>query len=173
MNLAAIDNCLDQRSATCRALVETPKGGRGKLAYNPKVEAFELKRMLPDGMSFPLDFGFVPATQAEDGDPLDILILNDEPSPAGSLLTVRLIGVIEAEQTEDGKTVRNDRLMAVAEVSHLFERIRAPADLGKAFMENLTQFWVNYGALRGAEFQVLAVHGKDRAVELIRGAAAS
>jgi inorganic pyrophosphatase len=111
-DLTRLDHRLDAEALTCRAIIETPKGQRGKLAYDPASGAFELKRMLPDGMSFPLDFGFVPGTRGQDGDPLDILVLNDEPSPVGTLLTARLIGVIEAEQTEDGETVRNDRILA-------------------------------------------------------------
>jgi inorganic pyrophosphatase len=166
-DFAALPHHLDKRSASCRVMIETPKGQRGKFAYDPEAGAFELKRLLPDGMSFPLDFGFVPSTRGQDGDPLDILVLNDEPGQVGVLVEVRLIGVIEAEQTEDGETVRNDRLLAVAKASHLFARVRAVEDLGQEFMRNLSQFWVNYDALRGVEFKVLAVRGKARAAELI------
>ena len=64
-------------------------------------------------MPFPYDFGFVPRTEAEDGDPLDVLIFMDQPAYPGVLLKCRLIGVIESEQTEkNGKTVRNDWLLA-------------------------------------------------------------
>jgi inorganic pyrophosphatase len=167
-DLTALPHRLDKRSATCRVVIGTPKGQRGKYAYDPEAQAFELKRLLPDGMSFPLDFGFVPSTRAQDGDPVDILVLNDEPGQVGVLVEVRLIGVIEAEQTEEGKTVRNDRLVAVAEVSHLFARVTTVVDLGDAFLSNLTQFWVNYGALRGATFKVLAVRDGRAAVALVR-----
>ena len=166
-DFTALPHRLDKRSATCRVVIETPKGQRGKFAFDPEAQAFELKRLLPDGMSFPLDFGFVPSTRAQDGDPLDILVLNDEPGQIGVLVEVRLIGVIEAEQTEDARRVRNDRLIAVAKTSHLFARVRAVEDLGAEFLRNLTQFWVNYDALRGVEFKVLAVRGKARAAELI------
>jgi inorganic pyrophosphatase len=168
-DLAALDACLDAKARTCRAVVECPRGGRVKYAYDPKAQAFELKRILPDGMAFPLDFGFVPSTRAQDGDPLDILIFNDEPAAVGALLTARLIAVIEAEQTEAGETFRNDRILAVAAVSHLFERLKGPGDLPERFAKNLTQFWVNYGALRGATFKVLGVKGPDEAVRVVRG----
>ena len=161
-DLTKLPHGLDAKALTCRAIVETPKGGRAKLAYDPDSKAFELKRMLPEGMSFPLDFGFVPATRAEDGDPLDILVLNDEPAAVGTLLSVRLIGVIEGRETEDGETFRNDRLVGVAQVSHLFQETRSLDDLGEGYVRNLTQFWVNYAALRGARFEVLGV--KDAAV---------
>ncbi|CAN5326510.1 inorganic diphosphatase [soil metagenome] len=168
-DLTRLDHRLDIKALTCRAMIETPKGQRGKLAYDPTSGAFELKRMLPDGMSFPLDFGFVPGTLGQDGDPLDILVLGDEPSPVGTLLTARLIGVIEAEQTEDGQTVRNDRLLAVAAVSRLFAKVTKVDDLDADFIKNLTAFWENYDALRGVQFKILAVRDGQAATHLIQG----
>jgi inorganic pyrophosphatase len=168
-DLTRLDHGLDAEALTCHAVIETPKGQRGKLAYDPASGAFELKRMLPDGMSFPLDFGFVPGTRGQDGDPLDILVLGDEPSPVGILLAARLIGVIEAEQTEDGQTVRNDRILAVAAVSHLFAKVTKVEDLDADFIKNLTAFWENYDALRGVQFKVLAVRDGKAAARLITG----
>ncbi|HEY8003519.1 MAG TPA: inorganic diphosphatase [Phenylobacterium sp.] len=172
-DLAALDACLDDEARTCRAVVECPRGGRIKYAYDRRAQAFEMKRILPDGMAFPLDFGFVPSTRAQDGDPLDILILNDEPAEVGALLGVRLIAVIEAEQSEESETFRNDRILAVAEVSHLFEALKGPGDLPERFLKNLTQFWVNYGALRGATFKVLGLKGPAEAVRVVRGSLAN
>jgi inorganic pyrophosphatase len=79
-------------------LVETPKGSRNKYAFDPDQRIFELKKVLPAGMAFPYDFGFVPSTVAEDGDPVDVLVLMDEPAFPGCLLRCRLIGIIEGEQ---------------------------------------------------------------------------
>lgn len=168
-DLTRLDHRLDPVALTCRAVIETPKGRRGKLACDPVSGAIELKRMLSDGMSFPLDFGFVPGTRGQDGDPLDILVLGDEPSPVGTLLTARLIGVIEAEQTEDGKSVRNDRILAVAVVSHLFAKVETVGDLDADFVKNLTAFWENYDALRGVRFKVLAVRDGQAAARLVGG----
>src|SRR5438874_3853083 len=67
-----------------------------------------------EGMMFPYDFGFIPSTLGEDGDPLDILVLMDAPAHVGCLIEVRIIGIIEAEQSEDGKTESNDRILGVA-----------------------------------------------------------
>ena len=63
--------------------METPKGSRNKFAYNQGLEAFELRKLLPRGMIFPYDFGFIPSTKADDGDPVDILLLLEELSPDG------------------------------------------------------------------------------------------
>jgi inorganic pyrophosphatase len=169
-NLIAIDHQLDARACTCRVIIETPRGGRGKYAYDAQTDAFALKRMLPDSMTFPLDFGFVPSTLAQDGDPLDILVLNDEPTAVGALVAVRLIGVMEAEQVESGRTFRNDRILAVAAVSHQFERVRTVEHLGEAFLRNLTHFWVTYVALRGATFRVISIGNCNKATRLIADA---
>jgi inorganic pyrophosphatase len=167
-NLIKLPHKLDEKAAACRAVVETPKSGRGKYDYDPKIRAFRLKTMLPDGMSFPLDFGFIPSTLAEDGDPTDVMILNDEPSPMGALLDVRLIGVIEAEEEEGGKAERNDRLLAVAAVSHLYADVKIASDLNDAFIDNLVQFWVNKNRLEGKTFGCLGVKGPQEAAALVK-----
>ncbi len=89
-------------------VIETPKGSRNKFDYDPELGLFRLGGVLPLGAVFPFDFGFVPSTLGGDGDPLDVLTLMDEPAFTGCLVTVRLLGVIEAEQSEGGETTRND-----------------------------------------------------------------
>jgi len=95
-----------------RVVVETPKGSRNKFAFDPDEHIFELKKVLPAGMTFPYDFGFVPSTKADDGDPVDVLVLMDEPAFPGCVLTGRPIGVIEGEQGDKKDKERNDRIVA-------------------------------------------------------------
>src|SRR5689334_21473981 len=99
----------DQATGEVNAIVDTPKGSRNKFKYDQEKRMFKLGGVLPLGASFPFDFGYIPSTEGEDGDALDILILMDEPAFPGCLVPGKLIGVIEAEQTEAGKTNRNDR----------------------------------------------------------------
>src|SRR6202021_376082 len=119
-----------------RVVIETPKGSRNKFALNQEQHIFELTKVLPAGMAFPYDFGFVPSTEADDGDPVDVLVLMDEPAFPGCVLTCRPIGVIEGEQIEKkdknknkGK-VRNDRIVAVEQDAHSWADIRNIDDLG-------------------------------------------
>src|SRR5881398_2938674 len=72
-------------------VVETPKGSRNKFAFEPKLGVFKLKKVLPEGMVFPYDFGFIPSTKAEDGDPIDVLLLMDEPAYPGCLIECRVV----------------------------------------------------------------------------------
>src|SRR5665213_2483210 len=109
-NLTLLSPQLDTKKCTCRAIVETPKGSRNKFDYDPDSNLFKLGGLLPDGMMFPFDFGFIPSTLGDDGDPLDILVMMDAPAHVGCLIDVRIIGLISAEQSQDGKKTTNDRL---------------------------------------------------------------
>ncbi len=171
-NLARISHRLEGKALTCRAVIETPRGGRSKYTYEPEVDAFALTGLIPEGMAFPLDFGFVPSTLGEDGDPLDILVLADEPAAVGALVEVRLIGVIEGQQTENGKAFRNDRLIGVATVSRLYARIAGLGDLPTDYLDQLTAFWVQYNALKGKRFEVLREGPPKDAAAAIRKATA-
>src|SRR3979490_2074974 len=98
---------------TIQVVIETPKGCRNKYAFDPEQKVFELKKVLPVGMAFPYDFGFIPSTKAEDGDPVDVLVLMDEPAFPGVLLKCRVVGIIEGEQGKKKNKERNDRIVAV------------------------------------------------------------
>jgi inorganic pyrophosphatase len=96
------------------------EGNRNKYAYDPKERIFALKKVLPAGMAFPYDFGFVPSTQSGDGDPLDVLVLMDEPAFPGVKLSCRIVGVIQGEQGTKNNTERNDRIVAIENQNHSY-----------------------------------------------------
>jgi len=149
-----------------QVVVETPKGSRNKYAFDADDRVFTLTKVLPAGMAFPYDFGFIPSTKADDGDPIDVLVLMDEPAFAGCVLTCRLIGVIEGEQSnrkKNAKKVRNDRLVAVEQGNHSYAAVKHIDDLGKTFVRELEQFFVNYHELSGTRFTVLDVKGPREA----------
>jgi inorganic pyrophosphatase len=129
-----------EEHAIIQVVIETPKGSRNKYAFDAKQKIFELKKVLPAGMAFPYDFGFIPRTQAEDGDPTDVLVLMDEPAFPGCLLKCRLIGIIEGEQGDKKHKERNDRVVAVEKENHSFADIRRIEDLGKTFVRELERF---------------------------------
>jgi len=84
---------LDAPSGDLTAVIETPKGSPNKYDYDDSCAAFRLSAVMPEGTTFPYDFGFFPSTVADDGDPLDVLVFLDAPVVVGCVLTVRLIGV--------------------------------------------------------------------------------
>jgi inorganic pyrophosphatase len=151
-----------------RVVIETPKGSRNKFKFDPEIAAYALSTVLAEGMVFPYDFGFVPQTKAEDGDPLDVLLLMDEPAFTGCIVESRIVGVIEAEQTEDGKTIRNDRVLAVALGSHIHADIKEPKDLNSKMIDELESFFSAYNKARGKKFKILGCKGEKAAMKLVK-----
>ena len=126
----------DRRNpGTVTAVIETPGGSRNKFKYDESLGFYAPSGVLPEGMVFPHAFGFVPGTKAADGDPEDILIIMDEPTFSGCVVQTRLLGVLEAEQTEKGETERNDRLIAVAAESRDYSEAKSLKDLNSKHVE--------------------------------------
>lgn len=126
--------------------------------------------MLPQGMSFPYDFGFIPGTRGEDGDPIDVVLVADEPTFPGCVVPARLIGVLEAEQTENGDTIRNDRLVAVIETPFNPAEYHSLQEMSVQRLEEIEQFFVAYNRMEGRKFKPLARRGADGAKQLLRKA---
>lgn len=166
-NLLEAPNKWNPKKRECKAIVETPKGRRNKFDYDPEFDLFALGGLLPEGLAFPFDFGFVPSTVGGDGDPLDVVILLDEPAHVGCVLDIRLIGVIEAEQSDKKKRTRNDRLVAVAIHSYSHEDLHSIDDIGKTVVDQLEEFFISYNKSRGKKFRVKGRHGPKRAAELL------
>ncbi|MBV9211585.1 MAG: inorganic diphosphatase [Acidobacteria bacterium] len=158
----------DKESGDLNVVIETPKGSRNKFNFDEELGLFKLGGVLPAGASFPFDFGFVPATLGGDGDPLDVLVLMDEAAFAGCLVRSRLIGVVEAEQTErDGETTRNDRLIAVAAESRTHKDVQSLAEVSHQLVKEIEHFFISYNQIKGKEFKPLGRFGSDRAKELV------
>lgn len=167
-NLTSLPHQLDIKKATCRAIVETPKGSRNKFDYDPDASLFMLGGLLPEGMMFPFDFGFVPSTLGEDGDPLDVLVLMDAPAHVGCLIDVRIIGIINAEQSEKGKTEKNDRLLGVAVHSYDHEDLRTIDDVSKTLLSQVEEFFVSYNKQRGKKFRIKGTGGPRKAIKFLK-----
>lgn len=167
MDLSRLPHNFDKKTRECRVVVETPKGFRNKFDYDPEIQAFTLGGLLAEGLSFPFDFGFIPSTLGDDGDPLDVMIMMDEPAHVGCVLRVRIVGALEADQTEDGKTTTNNRLIGVAVHSYNHEHIRTISEINKSIIEQVGEFFISYNKSRGKRFKITGVHGPNRAVKLI------
>jgi inorganic pyrophosphatase len=161
---------LVRKNDLLQVIIETPAGSRNKFAFDPDQGVFALKKVLPAGMVFPYDFGFLPQTLAPDGDPIDVLLLMDEPAFPGCAVRARLIGVIEGEQVDGKKRVRNDRLVAVADANHMYANIRTPKDLPEKWLDELQIFFVNYHNLEGKKYELLGCRDAKTALALIKKA---
>ena len=125
---------------------------------------------MPEGMMFPYDFGLIPGTKGEDGDPLVVLVLTDEPVVPGCVVDCKLIGIIEAEQTEKGETKRNDRLIAVAQQSVLYEEVQEIGNLNATVLRQIEAFFVNYQKVRAIDYKIVSHAGPRRAIEVVNQA---
>jgi inorganic pyrophosphatase len=157
----------DQKSGSLNVVIETPKGCRNKYAFDFNLRNYKLKSVLPKGAVFPFDFGSIPGTVAQDGDPLDVLLLMDEPAFTGCLVEARLLGVIEAEQASNGKTERNDRLIAVAAKSHTHGSLKSLAKLDSALIDEIEHFFCSYNEARGKQFKPIGRKGPSAATRLV------
>jgi inorganic pyrophosphatase len=159
---------LNRATFTCQAIVEASAGSRVKVYYDPESHRFRTGKFLPLGMAFPLDFAFIPSTLGGDGDPLDLLILPEAALPAGCIVHVRILGILEAEQRKPNKRPkRNDRLIARLTESRLFAHVQHIDELGPRFVAELTTFFETYKRLRGQTYEVLRVGGPERAADII------
>lgn len=132
-------------------IIETPKGSGQKFVYDKDVKLFRLKKILTPGLVFPFDFGFIPNTQGEDGDPLDIMVLSEYQAFPGCVLDVRVAGCLQATQTVGKNTIRNDRFIGILEQSTVYDRIMSVEELPAALIDNIKLFFTTYLQAEGKE----------------------
>ena len=159
------------KKETIDIVIETPKGCRNKYAYDEKSKAFRLKKIRPAGAVFPFDFGFIPDTKGEDGDPLDVLVIMDEPMYPGCIVECRIVGALKAKQTEkDKKTEENDRLIAVSVVSTSYSEVNSLKDINKNILDQIEHFFVSYNEEEGKKFEPQGWCDAKDAMKLIKKA---
>ena len=147
-----------------RMIVEIPKNSINKYEYDTRLGVFHLDRTLYSPMHYPADYGFVPGTTAEDGDPIDILALADEPSTQGSMVDVRPLGILEMVDSEkiDWKILsvpaRNPRYENIADIHSLAAHVR----------DEIEHFFNIYKELEGKKVQTHGWRGAADALNAIR-----
>ena len=149
------------------AVVETPRGSRAKLEYDAKLRVFTLSKPLLVGLTYPYDWGFIPSTKADDGDPVDVLIIHDAATYPGLVLTCKPVGVLEILQTKKGKKERNDRIFVVPDRSPFEADLTDIRNLPRRAVEELEKFFEATDALEDKTLEFLGWKGPSRAVEII------
>ena len=142
-------------------VIETPKESRLKFKLDPPTGSYKVDRVLPKGLRFPFNFGYIPETRAEDGDPIDVLLILDETLFPGCRLDCRLLGVLRAEQTERGKIYRNDRILAVPLKDP--DPPRSLDELERNFITDVERFFASYHEPEGDMFRVLGLGNAEEA----------
>lgn len=154
-------------------VVESPRGSTVKLKYEPKLGAFTLSRPLVRGLRYPFDWGFVPSTEAADGDPLDALVYWDEATYPGVVLPCRALGVLKVEQRKSrgGGRERNDRLLVVPTTAPRTENLSHIRELSRREREELEHFFTAAVAFTNKDLQVLGWEGPNVAERMLDEAA--
>lgn len=147
-------------------VVEIPKGSRNKVEYDHERHVFRLDRVLHAPMHYPGDYGFVPGTEAADGDALDVLVLVEEPTAMGCVLTARPVGLLELVDENE----RDEKVLAVPAHDPRFEDVEGLDDLPKHRLREIDYFFDVYKELEGKETAALGWKGPQEAKAAIREA---
>jgi inorganic pyrophosphatase len=150
------------------SVVETPRGSRAKLEFDLKLRVFTLAKPLLIGLTYPYDWGFIPSTKADDGDPVDVLIIHDAATYPGLVLRCKPIGVLEVLQTENGKKQRNDRIFVAPDRSPFEADLTDIRRLPKRAVKELERFFEAIDALEEKKLEFLGWHGPSKAVKAIK-----
>jgi inorganic pyrophosphatase len=162
-----LPSTFQENKKTINVVIETPRGSRNKYVYDIKNDYFELRKVLPFGTVFPFDFGLIPGTLGEDGQPLDVVVLMDFASFPGCVIECRCLGVIMAEQTEKRKKFRNDRLLTVPVKSRSYEKAKSIKDLNHGIIDEYVHFFEYYNEMEGKKFKLLRLSDAKAAIKLI------
>ncbi len=131
------------------AVIETPAGIRHKFAFEPKYGIMRLKMTLAEGLMWPYDYGFIPQTLGDDGDPIDVLVLNDAPTFSGCLLDVRVLGGVLLKKNG----IQNNRLIACPRrhkgVTLKTDRFDEIDDIPKEMLAGIERFLIDYSQEEG------------------------
>jgi inorganic pyrophosphatase len=125
-------------------VVESPRGSTLKFEFDPAQGVFSVSRALPAGLAYPFDWGFIPGTQADDGDPVDALVLHDAATFTGLLLPCRVLGMVLIRQRV-GRSRRlqtNNRILATPCWNGWLGDLLGPAGLSRRLRGDVEQFFL-------------------------------
>jgi inorganic pyrophosphatase len=146
------------------AVIEIPRGGRNKYEYDATLEIFRLDRVLYSAVHYPAAYGFIPSTQAADGDPVDILVMTSEPTFTGCLIEVRPVGLFHM-QDEAGA---DEKVLSVPTIDPHYHEVRELAQVSPHFLREVEHFFRIYKELEGKPVETLGWEGRTAAEQAIQ-----
>lgn len=164
----SLSTLLLQRMESITVIIETPKGKGLKYDFEPTAGYLKLKKIMPAGVVFPFDFGYIPGTTGGDGDPLDVLVISEIETFPGCAVDCRIIGAIKANQTErNGNSMRNDRFIAIPVISVQYADVETLSQLSEQIKSQLERFFINYNEQAGKAFKIVERAEEKEALQLI------
>jgi inorganic pyrophosphatase len=144
-------------------VVEIPAGCRNKYKYNPQAGVMALDRILHSSVRYPFDYGFVPNTLAEDGSPLDAMVIMEEPTFAGCVILARPVGILDMVDCglNDGK------LLCVPEASLSYRAVQSVRQIAVTQLEDVAEFFRTYKNLQGRATEIKGWLDHDAVAELL------
>ncbi len=155
-----------------RVVVEAPRDSKLKLKYDPKLRAITWGHPLPIGFAYPYDWGFVPSTLGEDGDPLDALVLSEVASHPGVVIPCRPFGVLQLEEKGEHGRERNDRLVVLPVEGRWTNEVAGPREMPRQTVEQLEHFFLSTVFFTHKAARCLGWKGPKAAIRLIESAVA-
>ncbi len=149
-------------------VVETPRGARAKLKYEPELRTFVLSKSLLLGLTYPYDWGFIPSTSGDDDDPVDVMVIHDAATTPGLVMRCKIIGVLRTLQKQKRKAIRNDRVFAVPVESHRGQELDDARDLAPETRTELEKFFVATDELEAKQLSFLGWAGAKEARRFVK-----
>jgi inorganic pyrophosphatase len=146
------------------AIVEIPKGRRTKFEVDKQTGLIKMDRYLYSSSVYPGDYGFVPQTLAEDGDPSDILVMVNEPTFSGCLIEARVVGIFKMKD----KGQNDYKLLAVPNKDPLFAAMKTLDDVPSHFLREVEHFFATYKQLEGVQTEPLGWASREEGVNEVR-----
>jgi len=163
-------NTFDKGGAL-NVMIESPRGSAVKFKYDAAKKVMGISRPLPRGLVYPYDWGFVVATRAPDGDPMDAVVVWDGTSYPGIVMPCRLVGALKAEQNSRNtkRRERNDRLIVLPVDAPRHSHVKSVLDLPRREREELEQFFLHAVFFEDKDLRFLGWTGPDEARTLLQG----
>ncbi|XLQ12016.1 MAG: inorganic diphosphatase [cyanobacterium endosymbiont of Epithemia adnata isolate EadnSB Bon19] len=132
-------------------LIEIPAGSKNKYEFNKNMNAFALDRVLYASVQYPCDYGFIPNTLADDGDPLDAMVLMDQPTFPGCVIAARPIGLLEMIDGGD----RDEKILCVPDKDPRYIQVKSLKDVAPHRLDEMAEFFRTYKNLEKKVTEIL------------------
>jgi inorganic pyrophosphatase len=151
------------KSGVINVLVEIPAGSKNKYEYDKDLEAFALDRVLYASVQYPYDYGFIPNTLAEDGDPLDGMVIMDQPTFPGCVIAARPIGMLEMIDGGD----RDEKILCVPVKDPRYTEVKSLGDIAPHRLDEIAEFFKTYKNLEKKVTEILGWKDVDQVASLV------
>ncbi|MBE9228890.1 inorganic diphosphatase [Phormidium sp. LEGE 05292] len=144
-------------------LIEIPAGSKNKYEFDKDMQAFALDRVLYSSVQYPYDYGFVPNTLADDGDPLDGMVIMDQPTFPGCVIAARPIGMLEMVDGGD----RDEKILCVPDKDPRYANVKSLKDIQQHRLDEIAEFFQSYKNLEKKEVKILGWQDVDKVMPLV------